>query len=83
MLVTAHWMTESYFSATFLAVVAVLVLGWPFVALIFAPMAIHVFADMTLKHGLTGFIRVVGWGLASLGVVLPAVLVVDRHYYKR
>ena len=76
-------MTGSYFPATFLAVVAVLVLGWPFVALIFAPMAIHVFADMTSQQGVAGFVRVVYWGIASLAIVLPVVLLVDHHYYRR
>ena len=60
-------------------------LGWPFVALLFVPLAVHVVMDQIQIDGaaVKGLTRVVGWGLLSLLLVLPPVLLIDFFYYKR
>lgn len=83
MLVHSNWLEDAPDLATYLAVVAVLFLGWPFVALLFVPLALHIFYTQFKEDKVTGIIRVLVWGVGSLMVIFPTVLAIDYYFYKR
>ncbi len=91
MVTTANWLTHRNWWATFFAVLAVLALGWPFVALLFVPLAAHVLYDCVyvsagagpVPQWRRGGLRVLGYGVGAVALVLPVVLAIDAFFYQR
>ena len=48
------------------------------------PLALHVlWTEVESKGFFKGVSRVILWGLVSLSLVLPTVLAIDHHFYRR
>ncbi|TFJ88399.1 hypothetical protein NSK_000748 [Nannochloropsis salina CCMP1776] len=91
MVTTACWLSRRYAWATLVAVTAVLGLGWPFVALLFLPLALHTLYEAVshspgpgfARQCRQGFLYVLSLGVMALVLVLPPVLLVDGFFYRR
>eukprot|EP01103_Thecamoeba_quadrilineata_P002442 TRINITY_DN1239_c0_g1_i3.p1 TRINITY_DN1239_c0_g1~~TRINITY_DN1239_c0_g1_i3.p1 ORF type:complete len:420 (-),score=61.35 TRINITY_DN1239_c0_g1_i3:43-1302(-) len=75
MLAFGTWFRGSWALAVHASVMATL-LGWPFVAVIFVPMALEFF----LRAKLT---KVLSWGFSALTLFLVPMIAVDYYYFRR
>jgi alpha-1,2-mannosyltransferase len=84
MLTYAAWMEGRHKAAVLWSVACTLGIGWPFVAVLFVPMALDIFCVECTQSGLVeGCGRVLKWGVWALALVLPPTLAVDVYMYRR
>ncbi|CAM9376739.1 unnamed protein product [Phaeothamnion confervicola] len=86
--VLTAWLHEAWRLAVFLAVVATLGLGWPFVALLHAPLAVHCLISVHGYGGggVSGRVEVIVmclWGAVAAAAVFVVVTYIDSKYYDR
>lgn len=76
----AFWWNQNHVGAMACAVVATLAIGWPFCAVLFVPMGLHVLYQNIVKGSFTRLLLItIVWTLLVQG----AVMVIDHHYYGR
>jgi hypothetical protein len=85
MLSFASWMKRSYIMTIFYGCVSVLWSGWPFVALVFIPLGIHMLS-ITYMEAEKKWLKLIQLCIAGVGILLTVLIsaaVVDIYAYRR
>lgn len=76
----ASWWNQNHVGAMACAVVATLAIGWPFCAVLFVPMGLHVLYQAIMKGSFSRLLLItIFWTLLVQGIVM----VIDHQYYGR
>ena len=83
MLSYASFLNNNYIISIFWGSLAVLWLGWPFIAVLFLPIGIYMIAYRYANNGFYGVIILLVQGfLMAIAVAIPSILI-DIYYYQK